>query len=68
MVYSDHGCQAFSEPVVVTLQLTVVLPHVWANQGLVPPESIIALFGKVLEAQSELVLQARRSLSAFHQV
>lgn len=50
MVYSDHGCQAFSEPVVVTLQLTVVLPHVWANQGLVPPQSIIAPVGVVIIA------------------
>lgn len=42
MVDSDHGCQAFCEPVVVTLQLSVVLPHVRANQGLVLPQGIIA--------------------------
>lgn len=45
MVYSDHGCQTLSEPVVVTLQLTVVLPHVWPNQGLVLPQSIMAPVG-----------------------
>ena len=42
MVYSDHGCQAFGKLAVVPLQLPVVLPHVLANQILVPPQGIIA--------------------------